>query len=271
MARQPLASLLIPPPWDFLGAPLHPVATRELVEIFAGWVHERRKAKAADPADAPPPLLVTYLNAHCSNLSARDAAYRGTLRRFHVVYADGKGVVWGALALARPVPERVNAGDFIIDFCRRCARENIRLYLLGCKAGVAEKAAAHWTERAPGLQIAGCRDGYFGEEEEEAVADAVNRSGADIVIAGMSAPRQERWAARNAERLDVAAVWCVGALFEYFSDERKRAPVWMRRAGFEWLFRLIQEPGRLWKRYLVGNAVFALRVLRAIPRSCRAR
>ena len=209
------------------------------------------------------PLLVTYLNAHCSNLAARDAEYRAAVNRFGLVYADGQGVVWASRALGALVPERVNAGDFIPDFCRLCASEGIRLFLLGSYEGVPERAAQTWSKAAPGLAIAGTRHGFFTPEEEESVAAAINAARPDILIVGMSAPRQELWTLRWAQRLHVPVIWCVGALFEYFSDTRPRAPVWMRRAGLEWLFRLALEPRRLWRRYLVGNARFVWRVLRA--------
>ena len=209
------------------------------------------------------PLLVTYLNAHCSNLAARDAEYRAAVNRFGLVYADGQGVVWGSRALGAPVPERVNAGDFIPDFCRLCASEGIRLFLLGSYEGVPERAAQTWSKAAPGLTVAGTRHGFFTPEEEESVAAQINAARPNILIVGMSAPRQELWTLRWAQRLHVPVIWCVGALFEYFSDTRLRAPVWMRRAGLEWLFRLALEPRRLWRRYLVGNARFVWRVLRA--------
>ena len=247
----------IPAPLPFLECHLHPVTTRQFMEILA------QAAKPSALSTQHSALLVTYLNAHCSNLAARDAEYRGAVNRFGLVYADGQGVVWASRALGAPVPERVNAGDFIPDFCRLCASEGIRLFLLGSYEGVPERAAQTWSKAAPGLTVAGTRHGFFTPEEEESVAAAINAARPDILIVGMSAPRQELWALRWAQRLHVPVIWCVGALFEYFSDTRPRAPVWMRRAGLEWLFRLALEPRRLWRRYLVGNARFVWRVLRA--------
>jgi len=284
----------IPAAVPFLECRLHPVTTRQFMRILAAAA----KPSALSPQSVSQPvgqsaslslpvssirnpqsairnsqssalspqhsaLLVTYLNAHCSNLAARDAEYRAAVNRFGLVYADGQGVVWASRALGAPVPERVNAGDFIPDFCRLCAIEGIRLFLLGSYQGVPERAAQTWSKAAPGLAVAGTRHGFFTPEEEESVAAAINAARPDILIVGMSAPRQELWALRWAERLHVPVIWCVGALFEYFSDTRPRAPVWMRRAGLEWLFRLALEPRRLWRRYLVGNARFVWRVLRA--------
>ncbi len=238
-----------PEPVDFLGCRLHPVTTAEFIDLATGVEKG--------------PFRITYLNAHCSNLSARDTDYRGVVNRCELVYADGQAVVWASRRLGRPVPERVNAGDFILDFCRACAEKKRRIFLLGGAEGMAENAARAWREAVPGLEIAGVRPGYFKREDEEVLAEAIREASPDVILAGMSAPRQELWMDRWAGRLDVPVVWCVGALFEYYSSVRARAPRWMRRAGLEWLFRLCLEPRRLWRRYLVGNVVFVRRVLRA--------
>jgi N-acetylglucosaminyldiphosphoundecaprenol N-acetyl-beta-D-mannosaminyltransferase len=286
----------IPAAVPFLECRLHPVTTPQFMRILAGAAkpsllsqpvgqsasHNLPVSSIRNPQSAIRnsqssvlstqhsalctqhfPLLVTYLNAHCSNLAARDAEYCAAVNRFDLVYADGQGVVWASRVLGAPVPERVNAGDFIPDFCRLCASEGIRLFLLGSYEGVPERAAQTWSKAAPGLAVAGTRHGFFTPEEEESVATQINAARPDILIVGMSAPRQELWTLRWAQRLHVPVIWCVGALFEYFSDTRPRAPVWMRRAGLEWLFRLALEPRRLWRRYLVGNARFVWRVLRA--------
>lgn len=263
MAQLPSA-ILIPTRERFLKTPLSPILTSELIQILTQYSIDRRKFLAhRRDEETIDTLLVSYINAHCANLAHRDAAYREALAGFHVVYADGQSVVWASRMLGLATPERVNAGDFILDFCRECAGKDVRLFLIGCKDGLADKAAEAWRKAVPELKIAGTAPGYFSERDETAIVEKINASGADIVIAGMSAPRQELWALRNAERLDVAAVWCVGALFEYFSGQRSRAPVWMRKTGLEWLFRLCLEPGRLWKRYLIGNMAFVLRFLRA--------
>ena len=241
----------IPKPIDFLGCPLHPVTTAQVMRIIL--------ARAASPEGAP--LRVAYLNAHCSNVAAENAGYRQSLNRCDLVYADGQAVVWGARFLGAPVPERVNAGDFILDLCRAASRAGVSLFLLGCAEGLAEKAARAWTQQTPGLSIAGTHHGFFGECDEEVVADGIRTARPDILLVGMSVPRQEEWMDRWAERLGVPVIWCVGALFEYYAGVRPRAPRWMRRAGLEWLFRLALEPGRLWRRYLVGNLAFLRRVL----------
>jgi N-acetylglucosaminyldiphosphoundecaprenol N-acetyl-beta-D-mannosaminyltransferase len=115
-------------------------------------------------------------------------------------------------------------------------------------------------QRYPGLEIAGARDGYFRPEEEGAVIEAINGSGARILLVAFGAPRQELWIARWRDRLAPPVAMGVGGLFDFYSGRIPRAPVWMREIGLEWVFRLMQEPGRMWRRYVIGNPLFLYRV-----------
>lgn len=122
-------------------------------------------------------------------------------------------------------------------------------------------AAAEWARaRWPRLRIAGTNDGYFSPDDSDRVAATVRASGADVLLVAMGAPRQELWIGRYADAAGASATLGVGGLFDYYSGRIPRAPVWMRRLGLEWIFRLLQEPRRLWRRYLVGNLVFLWRV-----------
>lgn len=237
---------------DVLGIPVQAVTVSE----FTNWVI----AEASTPSSPEqPPAFVTYLNAACSNISADDASYEAILQSADCVYADGQAIVWAARYLGGNLPERVNAGDFIIDLCRVAAARGLRIALVGGRPGVAERAVKVWQAQVPELVIAGAWDGFF-DDDGEAVTQAVAASDADILLIGMGVPLQEKWAWLRRDRFGVKAVWCVGALFEYYGEGRARAPVWVRRVGLEWLFRLALEPRRLWKRYLVGNARFVWRV-----------
>ncbi len=230
--------------------------TRELTEVVC--------ARAA----AAQPLFVTYVNAHNINVAARDEHYARALREADIVYADGMAVVWASrwLDSRHPLPERVNAGDFFPGFCSECARRGLSLYLLGSEPGVARRCADRMRRHAPDLKIAGASDGFWGRggefADERAALRAIRESGARILLAGMGVPRQELWARARAADLGVPVVWCVGALFEYYAGQRARAPVWMRRAGLEWAFRLALEPRRMARRYLIGNAEFLWRTAR---------
>ncbi len=205
------------------------------------------------------PTFVTYLNAACSNIAADDAEYRKILNSADCVYADGQAIVWAARYLGGNLPERVNAGDFTFKFCHIAAARGLKIALVGGRPGVADRAVEAWRSHVPGVQIVGVWDGFF-DGDGESVATDVASSGAHILLVGMGVPLQEKWAWARRDQLGVKVVWCVGALFEYYGEGRARAPVWVRRAGFEWLFRLVLEPRRLWKRYLVGNVRFVWRI-----------
>jgi len=241
------------PTVDFLGMPLVRCTTGEFVGALVAATAERDRAA---------PLFVTYLNAWCTDIAARDAAYSAVLHSADAVYADGQAVVWASRFLGDPVPERVNAADFIADFCRAAARAELRLYLVGSAEGVAAAAADSLKQQVSGLKIVGAEHGHFDDGGEAAVA-RIATAAPDMVILGMGVPLQEKWAWANRARLNTRAIWCVGAMFEYHGGARARAPVWVRNAGMEWLFRLALEPARLWHRYLVGNARFVARVARA--------
>jgi N-acetylglucosaminyldiphosphoundecaprenol N-acetyl-beta-D-mannosaminyltransferase len=115
-------------------------------------------------------------------------------------------------------------------------------------------------KRYPGLRIAGARDGYFKSHEEQSVVDDINSSGARILLVAFGAPRQELWLKRWRSELEPPVGMGVGGLFDFYSGRMPRAPVWMREMGLEWVFRLMQEPGRMWRRYVIGNPLFLYRV-----------
>jgi N-acetylglucosaminyldiphosphoundecaprenol N-acetyl-beta-D-mannosaminyltransferase len=241
---------------NFLGVPLCAITTEEFVELVVSETSKRRQHPTL------PPFFVTYLNAYCSNLSQQWADYRQILCDADLVYADGQALVWASRWIGDPVPERVNAGDFFIQFCQRAARHGLRVFLLGSAPGVAAGAAGRLKTQVPELDICGTHHGFFSDAEDAQVIADVRNAAPDILIVGMGVPRQERWAWQHRHQLGARTIWCVGALFEYYSGYRWRAPLWMRKAGLEWFFRLLLEPRRLWRRYLFGNVIFLWRVAR---------
>lgn len=234
-----------------LGIEVARLTVEQFIEHVIAAARERRRWK------------IGYVNAANFNLAAEDNRYAAALRSTDVVYADGQAVVWASRHLGCPLPERVNAGDFFDRFCEVCAREQLTLYFLGSRPGVAEQAARNLTARISNLRIVGVRDGYFDPSQSEAIIAESNRLAPHVLIVGMGAPRQELWVSDHFDKLNVGVAWCVGALLEYVAGVTRRAPVWMRKAGLEWVFRLALEPRRLWRRYLVGNWAFLWRVWRA--------
>ncbi|MDP8243583.1 MAG: exopolysaccharide biosynthesis polyprenyl glycosylphosphotransferase [Candidatus Hinthialibacter antarcticus] len=213
-----------------------------------------------DYVTAKTPHQIAYLNADCLNKCWSDRAYRDSIADSDLVYADGMGVVWASRLFGHPLPERLNANDLLPEFCRRAENKGHRIYLLGGEPGVAGRAADDFQRKHPKLQIVGHHHGFFSAEEEADVIAQVRESNADILIVGMGAPKQELWIQKNLKDLGVPVAWGVGGLLDYSAKDIKRAPVWMRKAGMEWLWRLSLEPGRLWKRYLLGNILFTFRV-----------
>ncbi|MDD5272632.1 MAG: WecB/TagA/CpsF family glycosyltransferase, partial [Methylovulum sp.] len=144
----------------------------------------------------------------------------------------------------------------------RAAAAGHRLFLLGGLPDVAAQAAAAMQQRFPGLAVVGVQDGFFTDSEEPQVLAKINASGADIVLVGFGVPKQELWLAHYRQQLNPIICMGIGGLFDYYSGRIPRAPVWLREMGMEWAWRLLQEPGRMWRRYLIGNPLFLYRVWR---------
>lgn len=206
------------------------------------------------------PMRVAFVNADCINIAARDAAYREQLGDMDWVFVDGIGMRIAGQVLKQPVRDNVNGTDLFPLLCESLAGHRRSLYLLGGRPGVAEAAASWAKRRYPTLCIAGTADGYFDPHATDRVLSDIRHSGADVLLVAMGVPLQEAWISRHAETAGATVTIGVGGLFDYYSGRIPRAPAWMRGLGLEWVFRLMQEPGRLWRRYLVGNIVFLARI-----------
>lgn len=208
-------------------------------------------------------LSVYNANAHMINLAQDDGELRRALDEASIVFCDGQGLRLAAHFLGNPVPERFTPPDWVDQLEEICRDENAPMFLLGAQQGVAEEAAQRMKERCPGLQVF-TSQGYFEHYGEEGlrVIEKINASGAKVLLVGMGMPLQEKWLRWAAPHLKVNVVMCVGALFDYIAGRVPRGPRWLTSNGFEWLWRLIVEPRRLWRRYLIGNPRFLLNVLR---------
>lgn len=206
------------------------------------------------------PHQVAYVNVDSINRAFLDRKYREILDTCDLVYPDGMGVVYASWVFGHSLKERVTAGDLIPALCKRCVANGYRLFLLGGEPGVVEQARNELLEDYPDLQIVGARHGFFSDGDSHELIEEVRRAKPDILMVGMGVPKQEKWLRRYLNELGVPVAWGVGALFDFISGRFPRAPVWMRKLGLEWMFRLIVEPKRLWKRYLLGNFIFTFRV-----------
>jgi N-acetylglucosaminyldiphosphoundecaprenol N-acetyl-beta-D-mannosaminyltransferase len=183
--------------------------------------------------------------------------YRRALFRF----ADGMPLVWFSKCFrGGGLPERVTGADLLPEISRIAAIKGLKLYFLGGMPGVAEKAALKLKRSHPLLQVVGTYSPPFGFDkdagESERIVKMINDSGADILFVGVGAPKQEKWAAQYMDQLNVGPILGVGASFDFAAGTIKRAPLWMQRMGMEWSWRLMQEPDRLWKRYILKDSQF---------------
>ncbi|AQQ68740.1 glycosyltransferase [Microbulbifer agarilyticus] len=177
-----------------------------------------------------------------------------------IINIDGTGVVWGARFLGHDVPERVAGIDLFYSLLEMSSEKGFPVYFLGARAPVVSKAVLRLKSRFPKLNVAGWHHGYFWEDEQS-VVDDIRRSGARLLFVAITSPHKENFIHRWREQLNVDFVMGVGGTFDVVAGKVQRAPIWMQRAGLEWLFRLLQEPRRMWRRYLVTNSVFAWQLL----------
>jgi N-acetylglucosaminyldiphosphoundecaprenol N-acetyl-beta-D-mannosaminyltransferase len=179
-----------------------------------------------------------------------------------VINIDGMGVVWGARILGEDVPERVAGVDLFDRLLQLSAERAYPVYLLGGTASIVERTARVVAQQYPTLLLAGYNDGYFWEDERR-VVDAIRNSGARLLFVAITSPKKENFINKWKYDLGVDFVMGVGGTFDVVAGKVRRAPEWMQRSGLEWLYRVIQEPGRMWKRYLLTNAQFVLMVGKA--------
>jgi N-acetylglucosaminyldiphosphoundecaprenol N-acetyl-beta-D-mannosaminyltransferase len=199
---------------------------------------------------------ISFVNAHCINVSRRDEEYRQILRESTAIFADGVGMKLAALLHGDPLRDNVNGTDLYPLLLTALEDAGYRIFLLGAEPGVSEEMRRRALEKHPDLTICGTHHGFFSPEENAVVVQKIREANADLLMAAMGVPQQEKWIAANAEAAGVKVAIGVGGLFNFYSGSIPRAPAWMRKSGLEWAHRLWMEPGRLWKRYLLGNAQF---------------
>jgi N-acetylglucosaminyldiphosphoundecaprenol N-acetyl-beta-D-mannosaminyltransferase len=208
---------------------------------------------------------VCITGAHGVIESRRDARLQAIHEDAGLVTADGMPVVWLARALGARETRRVYGPDLMKALTELSARRGYRQFYYGGAPGVADKLASELIRRNPQLKVVGTICPPFRPlmpAEDDAVVDAINRSDADIVWIGLSTPKQEYWMAEHRRRLNAPVLVGVGAAFDFLSGSKRQAPRWMQRSGLEWLFRLLVEPRRLWRRYAVIVPSFALLAFR---------
>jgi N-acetylglucosaminyldiphosphoundecaprenol N-acetyl-beta-D-mannosaminyltransferase len=210
--------------------------------------------------------VVLNANAHCLNLCHEDEGLRGFFAAADVVFCDGAGVRLAARMLGDHLPERITYADWLPRLAALAEERGFSLFFLGARPGVAGEAARRLRASHPDLRIVGVRHGYFDHwarsPENGSVVAEINAARPDVLLVGLGMPLQERWLMENLHGLDVGVALTGGAVFDYASGRLRRGPRLLTDNGLEWLARLIVEPRRLWRRYLLGNPLFLARVIR---------
>jgi N-acetylglucosaminyldiphosphoundecaprenol N-acetyl-beta-D-mannosaminyltransferase len=245
-------------PIDVLGVPVAPVTMEEALD----WVDQAVRGRQR--------LRLGVVNAAKIVNMRRDPELRDDVLSSDVVLADGMSIVWASRLLGHPLPERVTGIDLMHRVFERGQARGYRVYLLGAAQEVVETAVARLRTLYPGA-VVGYQHGYYEEGEEEAVARAIDAARPDVLFVAMTSPRKERFLARWGGRIDVPVCHGVGGSLDVLAGEVKRAPETWQKLGLEWLYRLKQEPRRLWRRYLVTNTIFVALVLAELGRRATGR
>ncbi|MFE2062576.1 WecB/TagA/CpsF family glycosyltransferase [Streptomyces sp. NPDC059467] len=212
------------------------------------------------------PLEIGVVNAAKLVNMRRDDRLAKAVSGCDLVLADGQAVVWAGRVLRAPLPERVAGIDLFLRLLAEAETSGIPVYFLGAKEEVLERMLLRVADRFPGLKVAGSRNGYFDDSEQAEIADGIARSGAQMLFLGMTSPKKEIFTAAYGTRTGASVVHGVGGSFDILAGVTKRAPESWQRLGLEWLYRALQEPRRLGRRYLTTNASFLLMTAREFVR-----
>jgi N-acetylglucosaminyldiphosphoundecaprenol N-acetyl-beta-D-mannosaminyltransferase len=246
----------------FNKVPINYLSANEFMGEISGWLRGRKKRK------------VYYLNVHNLITAFKNSDYLDVLRKANLIYADGFGPVLVLKFINNIKTERVNAADFVDRFLYSISKnlepkvggfkvggskeKRIRIFLLGSEEDVINKTAKEIQRKYKKIILVGYHHGFFDSSCDSSVISAIKKGRPNLVLVGMGSPKQEMWVDRNYSKLPPAVYWSVGGLFYLMSGKRSRAPIFMRNHSLEWLYRLIQEPKRLFSRYTLENLYFIL-------------
>jgi len=253
VGEKPFASICTAPRSVVLGCGIDAVDLSGAVEAIEERIAQRE------------PCQHVAINAAKLVRLQRDSQLREVIAGCELVTADGQAVVWAGRVLGRPLPERVAGIDLMDALARRASDRGYRVYVLGARPEVLERALSTLRDRYPGIEVSG-RHGYFSREEEAEVVDSIAQAAPDILFVALETPAKELFLARHRDRLRIPFAMGVGGAVDILGGVRKRAPRWLQRLGLEWAFRLAQDPRRLARRYLVGNTHFTWLVARELVR-----
>lgn len=237
---------------DLLGIPVDALTMEETLDLIRDTIQKGER------------ISHVVINAWTMVAMQKDEDLRNSVNSSDLISADGQSIVWACRFLGDPLPERVPATEVMEKLVVLAARKGFTCFLLGAKEEVVQKVTRIYSEQFGDEVIAGYRNGYFKEEEEQEIARQIADSGANILFLAMPSPRKENFIYNNSEILSgLNYNLGVGGAFDVVAGVTKRAPRWMQRNGLEWFYRFIQEPRRMWRRYFIGNFQYIFLILGA--------
>lgn len=242
---------------EFMNCPFDALTINEAVEQALSWCRGERR----------PHTLIT-INVAILVMMKKNAALAQACRAGDLIVPDGVPVVWASRLVGRPLRARIAGVDLMVRLLEAASARGLRVFFLGAKEEVVRKLVSLCVSRHPGLVVAGYRNGYFKDSDAPEVVEQIRQSGADMLFVGMPTPDKEVWCERHRGALGVPLIVGVGGSFDVLAGFIRRAPLWMQNVGLEWFWRLLMEPRKMWKRYLVTNSIFIARTLLEIMR-CR--
>jgi N-acetylglucosaminyldiphosphoundecaprenol N-acetyl-beta-D-mannosaminyltransferase len=202
------------------------------------------------------PHYIAVVNAAKLVNMRSDQELDQSVRSADLIGADGVPLVWASRLLGNPLPGRVNGTDLMYKLLEKANEKGYRVFFFGASADVLERVVERVKRDYPGVRIGGSHHGYFALSEESAIVSQIQASRSDILFIAFGTPKKELWVKQYLSRMEVPVVHGVGGSFDVLAGVVPRAPIWMQRSGLEWLFRVFQEPRRMWRRYLVTNTIF---------------
>jgi N-acetylglucosaminyldiphosphoundecaprenol N-acetyl-beta-D-mannosaminyltransferase len=234
---------------EFLGCPMHAVTMEKTIKSIINRIDQS--------------IFTQHVVVNVAKLvnMKTDAALRKSVTSCDIINIDGMGVVWGARLCGHSIPERVAGIDLFLELVKEAALRKLPVFFLGAHQDIVTETAKRMLALHPGLILAGYHHGYFRNNEEE-VVEKIRASHAVMLFVAITSPKKENFINRWKEQLGVQFVMGVGGTFDVVAGKAKRAPLLLQKAGLEWVYRIWQEPRRMWKRYLVTNTKYAVLLLR---------
>ena len=210
-------------------------------------------------------VLINTINAHSYNIASKDVLYQEALLKSDVLLPDGISIVWAVKWLTGQKLKKIAGADLFYYEMQRLQQFGGRCFFLGSTDSTLNKIKKRASVEFPDIELQTYSPPFkteFSAIDNSIMLQLINDFQPDVLMIGMTAPKQEKWAYQNLNQLDVGHVCCIGAVFDFYAGTINRAPQWMIRIGLEWLYRLLKEPLRMGKRYLLGNFIFAISIIK---------